>query len=687
MMNWHITFQPFLPWPVIAVFAVLALLACVALARKSILNALLRLALAACLCAALANPQLAQEQRQPISNIAVIIVDRSGSNELSDRTKQTETALAELQSRIAALPNTETRIVDVTSGTSAQDDGTRLFAGLARAASEIPPERFAGAFFITDGEAHDAPLAADFGKLPKPLHALITGSKSEQDRRIVIDQAPRFAIVGQDQKLVFHVEDQGGDGSQVQVTINMDGLDEPPMSVPPGVKIEIPFKLSHAGQNLIELSAAARSGELSLTNNHAIASISGVRDRLRVLLVSGEPHPGERTWRNLLKADAAVDLVQFTILRPPEKQDGTPVKELSLIAFPTKELFLDKLDKFDLVVFDRFRRQAILPDLYLANIVDYVNKGGAILVSSGPDLADPDGLAQTPLGDVLPALPTGEVTETPFKPLLTALGLKHPVTKDLEGASDTDPKWGRWFRIVDTTVKPGSDTIMAGPDGKPLLVMAHVGEGRVAQIMSDQGWLWARGFDGGGPQTGLLRRIAHWLMKEPDLEEEALSARQLAKDIVIERRSLTDDHTTAKLTTPSGKTIEVPLRGTSPGLFTGQVPADEAGLYTLQEGNLHSAVAVGGTNNLEFSEILATDAKLKAPVAATGGGIAWVEAGLPKITTAVAPALMSGSGWMALRDNGLYRVTAIHQFPLLSTILVLAALLGLAALMWWREGR
>ena len=686
-MNWHVNFEPFLPWPFLLGFALLAAFSCLLLARRSIVNAALRLGLAACLLGALANPQLAQEQRQPISNVAVIVVDRSGSNELASRAKQTDATLAQLKSRIAALPNMETRIVEVASGTSAQDDGTRLFAALARASSEIPPERFAGAFFITDGEVHDVPQASEFAKLPKPLHALITGSKSEQDRRIVIDQAPRFAIVGQDQNLVFHVEDQGGDGGQVQVTINMDGLDEPPMTVPPGTKIEVPFKLSHAGQNLMELSVPDRPGELSLTNNHAIASISGVRDRLRVLLVSGEPHPGERTWRNLLKADASVDLVQFTILRPPEKQDGTPVKELSLIAFPTKELFLDKLDKFDLVIFDRFRRQAILPDVYLANIADYVKNGGAILVSSGPDLADPDGLAQTPLGDVLPALPTGAVTEIPYRPLLTAQGLRHPITKDLEGASDTDPKWGRWFRIIDATVKPEAETIMAGPDGKPLLVAAHMGQGRVAQILSDQGWLWARGFDGGGPQTGLLRRIAHWLMKEPELEEEALSAHQSGKDIVIERRSLGDDHTKAQLTTPSGKIIDVPLQGTSPGLFTGKIAADEAGLYTLQEGTLHSAVAVGAANNLEFSEILATAAKLKAPVAATGGGLSWIENGLPQITLASAPALMSGAGWMALRDNGLYRVTAVHQFPLVSTLLALAALIGLAGLMWWREGR
>ena len=109
-----------------------------------------------------------------------------------------------------------------------------------------------------------------------------------------------------------------------------------------------------------------------MQNNRAIAVIEGIRDRLRVLLVSGEPHPGERTWRNLLKADASVDLVHFTILRPPEKQDGTPIKELALIAFPTRELFVDKLDQFDLIIFDRYRRQAVLPMAYLHNVADYV---------------------------------------------------------------------------------------------------------------------------------------------------------------------------------------------------------------------------------------------------------------------------------------------------------------------------
>ncbi len=130
-----------------------------------------------------------------------------------------------------------------------------------------------------------------------------------------------------------------------------------------------------------------------------------MRDKLRVLLVSGEPHAGERTWRNLLKSDASVDLVHFTILRPPEKQDGTPINELSLIAFPTRELFQQKIGEFQLIIFDRYARQGVLPIIYFDNITRYVRDGGAVLVAAGPDYASQTSLWRTPLDAILPAEP------------------------------------------------------------------------------------------------------------------------------------------------------------------------------------------------------------------------------------------------------------------------------------------
>ena len=133
-----------------------------------------------------------------------------------------------------------------------------------------------------------------------------------------------------------------------------------------------------------------------------MVTIDGVRDKLRVLLVSGEPHAGERTWRNLLKSDANVDLVHFTILRPPEKLDGTPINELSLIAFPVRELFQQRINDFQLIIFDRYARQGIVPPIYLDNIAKYVRNGGAVLVAAGPDYAGPTSIWHTPLDAVLP---------------------------------------------------------------------------------------------------------------------------------------------------------------------------------------------------------------------------------------------------------------------------------------------
>ena len=142
---------------------------------------------------------------------------------------------------------------------------------------------------------------------------------------------------------------------------------------------------------MVELEVAPIADELTTRNGKAVVAIEGVRDKLRVLLVSGEPHPGERMWRNLLKSDANVDLVHFTILRPPEKAvDGTPINELSLIAFPVADLFGRKIKDFDLIIFDRYSSQAILPRFYLDNIVAYVREGGALLMAEGPAFGTPE---------------------------------------------------------------------------------------------------------------------------------------------------------------------------------------------------------------------------------------------------------------------------------------------------------
>jgi hypothetical protein len=688
-MTWSIAFEPLIPLAWLALLGLAGTVLWAGLLYTRTHGAWLRGLALALLLATLGGPALKQEDRQPISDIAVVVMDRTSSQSTGNRTAQSEQALEAVKAAVKGLGNTDLRVVESRSGIESGSDGTRLMASLGEALAEVPPERFAGAILITDGQVHDVPQDPATSTPGAPVHALLSGSRSETDRRVIISQAPRFGIVGKEQVIRFRVEDQGSAAGTVSVTIRQDGGEPETREVATGNETEITVSLTHGGQNIVEIAAAPLDGEIAAQNNRAVATIEGIRDRLRVLLVSGEPHAGERTWRNLLKADAAVDLVHFTILRPPEKQDGTPTKELSLIAFPTRELFADKIDEFDLVIFDRYRMQEVLPEVYLSNVADYVRRGGAVLLASGPDFAGDDGLYSTSLADVLAAAPTGDVTETPYRPLVTPMGKRHPVTRDLPGDSrgDAPPSWGRWFRLVNAVVTGDAEVVMSGPADRPLLVLSRRGEGRVAQLLSDHGWLWTRGYEGGGPQSELLRRLAHWLMKEPDLEEEALTAQQDNAFITVERRTMKDKAEPAIITLPSGKTETVTLTETSPGRFTGRIAASEAGTHMVSDGTFTAAAAIGNADAREAGDIRATDKILAPLAAATGGGVHWLEQGQPRLLKVPAGRTMSGSGWMALRDNGLYSVTSVSSFPLFSTLLGLAALLLAVSAMWYREGR
>jgi hypothetical protein len=652
-MNFDVQFQPFVNWPLWWVALVLgtAIVAFHLFVRRR--GAILRALALALLMLALANPIVSQDEREKLKDIAVVVVDRSVSQSLGQRPQQTAATLAEVTKRVQALGQ-ELRVIEVRSSASEEAPGTRLFTALEQARSDIPPERFAGAILITDGQVHDVPQKLDGSA---PVHGLITGSRTEIDRRIVVEHAPRFAITDQEQRLSFKVEDSRPGKGPVQVRITMPGGDTQVLEVPLNEIADVPFTLSHAGKNVFELKVDAIPGEISTANNRAIATVEGIRDRLRVLLVSGEPHP------------------------------GTPTKELSLIAFPTRELFIEKIDEFDLVIFDRYRRQAILPEEYLANVADYVRRGGAVLLASGPDFAAEDGLYASPLADVLDAAPTGTLTETPYRPQLTRDGRKHPVTAKLPGGEGAQPTWGHWFRLVDASITDDAKPLLSGPDEKPLLVMRRVGEGRVAQLLSDHGWLWARGYDGGGPQVELLRRMAHWLMKEPDLEEEAISARQVGNALRVERRTMADAVAPVKIKLPSGKESSLALTEQEPGLFVGQAAAEEAGFYLLTDGTLTASAAVGNADDKEMQDLRATGKKLEPAAAATGGGINWIEDGLPRISLARDGSSTAGSGWMALKDNQRYRITAVREIALFSTLASLAVLLLLIPALWYREGR
>lgn len=674
-------FEPALPWWMLGALGLLCLLVLLPALVRRARGGWWRALAFVVLLGWLAGPRLVQETRDTLPDIALLVVDHSASMRIGERASLAERARVALEREAAALPGLELRAVEVPEQ---GHDGTRLFAAIGRALAEVPRTRLAGIVALTDGQAHDAPDAP----LPAPLHVLIPARGEETDRRLRVVEAPGFGLVDKSVTLRVAVEDLGvppDPAAEARIAIRRDGEPSEIRSVPVGRPVSIEVPITHAGPTVVEVRAAPLAGEVSTLNNSAVVTINGVRDRLRVLLVSGEPHQGERTWRRLLKADPAVDLVHFTILRPPDRDDATPLNELALIAFPVRELFQVKIREFDLIILDRFQNRNILPPLYLRNIADYVRAGGGLLLSAGPEFTGATSLAPTPLGTVLPVRPAA-VVEGAFRPQVTALGARHPVTAGLPGWHDgAPPDWGSWYRHISVT-EPGRDALLATPDGAPLLLLDHVGEGRVATLLSDQIWLWSRGHQGGGPQAELLRRIAHWLMKEPALDEEALRAVIADGTLHVERRSLQDHPAeSVVVTAPSGATTPVTLAPGHPGTASAELPAPEQGVYLVSDGTRTAFAAASLDNPREYADLRATASVLGATARQSGGSTRFLGNGIPELRRVAANRDASGSGWIGLPYRRDHVVTGLDSAPLLPAWAALPLLLVLVVLAWRRE--
>lgn len=684
-MTQSLIFDPLVPWVVIASLAALAVVLLAVALWRGLSGWWLRGLALGVVLVALANPALQEEERSPLTDIVILVVDESASQGLGDRAAQTEAAIARVEAEVAALPNTELRVRRL--GDGEDDAGTLAMTALAEALAEEPRARVAGAIVITDGVVHDLGLVPN---LPAPLQVLLTGSKSDWDRRLVVENAPAFAITGEEFMLTLKIEDLGAVpatvGAEAQLTITVDAEEPATYTVPVGEALELPVTLPHGGMNVLQFSVAGAEGELTDRNNAAVVQINGVRDRLRVLLVSGEPHAGERVWRNLLKSDASVDLVHFTILRPPEKQDGIPVDELSLIAFPTRELFIEKIKEFDLIIFDRYRMRGILPMSYIENVVQYVKNGGTVLVAAGPEFGAVDSLYRSPMAEILPVEPTAQVIEKGFRPALTELGRRHPVTEGLEALAP-EGGWGRWFRLVEV-VQTAGQVLMSGPDDRPLLVLNRVEKGRVAVLASDQAWLWGRGYEGGGPLLELLRRLAYWMLKEPELEEETLTATADGQQLTITRRSLAEQPPgDLTITAPDGTEVVLPMPALGPGKYEAVWDAPMLGLYRLEQGDLTRVIAVGPSSPREFVDTIATGDLLGPLAAPTNGGVTRIEDGLPDIRLVRDGRPAVGRGWIGVTPREAYLTADVNVAALLPgwAYLLLAAALAIAA--WLIEGR
>jgi len=690
----NIAFDPLLPIGWIIALGAVMFLAALAAGLGKLRSYFLRLIAGLFIVLALLNPQTVIEDRTPLQDVVLVIKDESESMTLGDRTDAANTSYQSLIEKLKADPSLDV----ATSFIRPDSDGTRLTTSLIDGLGNLPAARLAGVIAITDGQVHDLPENPK-ALLPQglPFHSIIIGKENARDRRISAIVAPKFGLVGEQAEFELRVDDPGFEGQRANIEIKLNGETKARFPATIGNRISIPIEIERRGQNTVELTVRPAEGELTLNNNVFVAEISGIRDSMRVLLVTGEPHNGGRSWRNLLKSDPAVELVQFTILTNPRvKNTNARQSELSLIAFPTRQLFEEKLDEFDLIIFDHFRRRfapsrsgrsrPILSPIYLQNVARYVESGGALLVATGPAFAKDDSIYRSPLAAVLPTRPTGETTNEAFKPELNDKGRRHPITSSFSGKEDQS--WGKWFRIIDNKPISGN-VLMEGPGAAPLLVIDKIGEGRVAMIMSDQAWLWSKGFDGGGPYSEMFRRTAHWLMGEPDLDAEKLTATAENGVLAIERRTLEDRSQSVLVEKPDGTKETVRLSKTADGIYRGSLKSAGQGAYRLSSGEVSAISAIGTLNPKEYTKLQPTTEILKPLADGTGGGLFPTEltGSVPDIRRVKANKTALGTDWMGLIAHEDYAVTASQRSPLapgwLFFILAMLAMGGA----WLREGK
>lgn len=674
----RLSLQPFLGWPffwALAALTIGAWICYVFLRGRAWLTRAIALLVVSL---ALVNPTLVHEEREPLPSVAALILDRSESMQFGNRDKAARAAYEALRAKLDEDTSLEVRTLETSPG----DDGTYLYGALEGLMADVPRERIAGAILVTDGQIHDLPDPKRVEALIGPLHGLIAGDENLGDRRIEIVNAPNFGIVGEHAQLVVRAEDPRG--GSIDLDISLNGGAPERVRVETGTDTSLPIEIERRGENIVVIEAPPGPEELTLANNRAATSIAGVRDRLRVLLVTGKPNQAGRVWRDLLKSDPSVDLVHFTILRPPFKVDYARPDELALIEFPTDELFEQKLTEFDLIIFDQYERQGVITQAYLANMSRYVADGGALLIVAGEQFAGPASLARSPLASVLPASPTGVIRTGEFVPQLTGPGKRHAVTAPLDGQS-----WGGWMRYIEATAV-GGDVLMSGPEGKPLLIVDRVSKGRVGMLMSDQIWLWASGYQDGGPFAELIRRVVHWMMKEPELEERRLALTIEGGQARIELRTLLDAAPPLEVQTPEGDVITPRWAPAGPGAFTAQAPVDELGIYRARAGGLEAIALSGPENPKEYANLESTPALLEPVAAAGGGGVFQLnEAGtsLPDIRRVGSQKNAAGANWLGLRERGAYAVRSSTSQGLLPGILAAGALVLFLLLAWRREGR
>ncbi|MEC8663946.1 MAG: hypothetical protein VXY16_00585 [Pseudomonadota bacterium] len=676
-----------------------ALLCLAGVARRKPGSSLLMLGAGVAVTGALLNPGFVSKEMERRPTEVAVVVDQSASQSLETRAEETRAVTENILAQLRAMGIDDANIhLVMTDGENEhiENGGTNIFTSLPASLSAMKPHQAGAVIYIGDGVVHDVPEEARGIMAQAPFYGVISGSEEERDRYIDLEDVPLFGIVDDEQTISFRVVDEGVPEAQLQpveVTVKIDGAVYQQMTVIPNELSTITFDIEHGGENIIEIETAELQDELTTRNNATAFSIEGVRENMNVLLAVGEPYAGSISWRMALKSDPNIDLVHFNILRGQGQGRFIPVDEMSLIAFPTRELFDEKIEDFDLIILDSIAVGEYLTPYYVNRIREYVMNGGALLVVADQEYSTFNGVGGTALADIMPAGRSENLAAngTPFRPEISDYGERHPVTRGVAQAQDPE-EWGRWFRVVDVGDVTG-DILMQAADDRPLLIMDHAGEGRVALMASNQAWLWQRGIEGGGPYLELLRNVAHWTMAEPALEEEALRLRNDDGMLVVERQTMADVDSIAPavITDPEGHEREVQLEEVMPGLWRGQIAADEPGLYAASHEELETATSVGLINPLEYRNMLSTEETLAPLAEETGGSV--MRFNRNAVGAASAPRLVAlegdqvaGEGEIGIRMNEETILRGSERQSIPPWIYLLAAM-GFVAGAYAAEGR
>jgi uncharacterized membrane protein len=435
-------------------------------------------------------------------------------------------------------------------------DATRIGEALGELRTRYAGRDLGAVLLISDGidtgrigeGPLDAQSRAAIEALGAPIHAVGLGENSLRDLSIAAVLADGFAFVRTPVSIEAVIRQTGLPDRQVEVALERDGR---PIATRGVVlrgdrseeKIAFDWLPDHPGNFVFRISTPVLAGEALASNNSQSFTLKVIRDRVRVLHLAGRPSWDERFVRAILRRDPNVDLVSFFILRTETDEQPGNRDDLSLIPFPTFEIFEEQLRSFDLVIFQNFNYAPYGVEPFLPSVRNYVEEGGALAMIGGDLSFASGGYGLTALRDVLPVeLPAtpptleGEadtnLSTEAFRPRLSAEGRAHPITSLLLDPHENELRWGKLPPLEGLNrvprAKPNATTLLTHPtlkgaDGKPapVLVAGETGKGRSLALLTDSAWHWGFLAAGEGDDGRAFQRFwenaIRWLVRDPAL--------------------------------------------------------------------------------------------------------------------------------------------------------------------------